>query len=420
MIRQKKTKGYHNIFILILILVILFFFGRIILNRNSYVKNRIRTSEFVKLELSSQPSSENNFLVHAIYQVFPIKKVEKKLNIEKSFYKPRILAMNGLFSLDFKQPVSFLKTQFPATALYDIEYNGETAVGSKNIEDSLFIELVNDKDSISAANTKGEKEINSIENVAKDDLGETTEGIFLVGEEDIIDSLSIQGGASINNVKKPKNLQYQKGKPHILIYHTHGTESYKPASEGNYHTLRKDYSVMRVGSILKDELEKRGYNVIHDGTYHDYPSYSGSYTRSLKTARDILAANPSIKVVLDIHRDGYDNIETNPNRTNIVASNRIKINNKTSAKFQLVIGPESENRREIETFATFIKAVSDNKYPGFSKPILLKPYGRFNQFVVDHCALLEVGSNANTIEEAELAALYLADVLGDVLEHIKQ
>ena len=82
MIRQKKTKGYHNIFILILILVILFFFGRIILNRNSYVKNRIRTSEFVKLELSSQPSSENNFLVHAIYQVFPIKKVEKKLNIE--------------------------------------------------------------------------------------------------------------------------------------------------------------------------------------------------------------------------------------------------------------------------------------------------------------------------------------------------
>ncbi len=71
---------------------------------------------------------------------------------------------------------------------------------------------------------------------------------------------------------------------------------------------------MGVADTITAELEKKGYNVIHDITYHDYPSYSGSYNRSAATVKSILEKNSSIGVILDVHRDGFDKIDTRNDR----------------------------------------------------------------------------------------------------------
>ncbi len=94
----------------------------------------------------------------------------------------------------------------------------------------------------------------------------------------------------------------------IIIYHTHTCESYTPTSEnyysqtGNYRTTNSNYSVVRVGSELEKDLSLLGFNVLHDKTYHDYPAYTGSYTRGLSTISKILLQS-NAEFIIDLHRD---------------------------------------------------------------------------------------------------------------------
>jgi len=95
----------------------------------------------------------------------------------------------------------------------------------------------------------------------------------------------------------------------IIIYHTHTCESYTPTASsqyvatGNYRTTDTNYSVARVGFELANNLAGKGYTVIHDKTYHDYPAYTGSYTRSLSTIKNLLGTYKDVEAVFDIHRD---------------------------------------------------------------------------------------------------------------------
>ncbi len=173
-------------------------------------------------------------------------------------------------------------------------------------------------------------------------------------------------------------------------------------------------------NVIAEELEKKGYNVIHDTTYHDYPSYSGSYNRSADTVKSILKEHPSIEVILDVHRDGYEKIDTRKDRTKLIANSKVKINGQNVARFQFVIGATSKNRKKVECFAHFVKAVSDSKYPGFSKEILVKQYGSYNQYLSDHSALIELGANSNTIEEARRAGYYFADIIDEALKLLSE
>ena len=97
--------------------------------------------------------------------------------------------------------------------------------------------------------------------------------------------------------------------PQVLIMHTHTTECYMPYTgdvyDTTYATRSTDNSrnMAAVGEVIAEQLEQAGIGVLHDVTQHDYPSYNGSYERSAATVRDYLAKYPTIKVVLDIHRD---------------------------------------------------------------------------------------------------------------------
>ncbi len=98
-------------------------------------------------------------------------------------------------------------------------------------------------------------------------------------------------------------------KQNMIIYHTHTCESYTPTENsqyvatGNYRTTDLQNSVVRVGEELTNYLAGKGYTVIHDKTYHDYPAYTGSYTRSLSTITNLLSVYQGVDAVFDIHRD---------------------------------------------------------------------------------------------------------------------
>lgn len=421
MFTKKRSffKDYRNVIIMILILAIFLMLGKMVFNQNILASSDQEAADVETRQLIlGQPEAYYQFLRKVVHHVLPATGIDSESgSLWGSLKGLYHTSVKQIFFVDLRNPYTFIQSQFPAIALYDEELVLANSGVDPEPEQEEDVFYVDPNDGVELGEDTA---IPSEPEADPDDLGEAGEGIYIPDESDIVDSLDQNGALVLGNNVLPEKLKLDKDQPQILIYHTHGTESYQPASEGNFHTLRKEYSVITVGEILTKELESQGFNVIHDTTYHDHPSYNGSYSRSLSTAQAILKKHPSIKVIFDVHRDGYDQVETSPNRDNLIRNNRAVINNEATTRFQVVIGSETPNRSQVETFGKFIKNVSDQRYPGFSKEVLVKPYGKFNQYLVDHYALLEVGSNANTIDEAKKTAFYLAKVLGESLKYLTE
>lgn len=197
------------------------------------------------------------------------------------------------------------------------------------------------------------------------------------------------------------------GSPIVLIYHTHATESYQPVTEGNFHSKGLAGTVREVGDVLEASLQAKGIAVIHDETMHDVPSYNKSYSRSIETAQQILKENPSIKIVIDLHRDAAA-YTGNQGHT-------FQYNGTTAAQFALVVGKGNDNVKDLLAFANRINQKANALYPGFSRGIIQKEY-RYNQYISDHCLLLELGNNQNNIEEVKRSATYFANALASLLQ----
>ena len=137
--------------------------------------------------------------------------------------------------------------------------------------------------------------------------------------------------------KEITDLNANYNKNNILIFHTHTCESYTPTeqynyeSTGNYRTTDLNYSVARVGDELEKYLKEYGFSVIHDKSYHDYPSYNGSYNRSLVTVKKFLENNSNTDVVIDLHRDAIGDNTYAP---------KVQIGNDCCARIMFVIGTD--------------------------------------------------------------------------------
>lgn len=200
-----------------------------------------------------------------------------------------------------------------------------------------------------------------------------------------------------------------KGKaPVVLIYHTHASESYQPVTEGNFHSLGEAGTVREVGNVMTQALEAKGIPVLHDMTLHDSPSYNQSYSRSIQTVKNHLAKNPSIKIVIDLHRDAAS-YAGNKGKT-------VNINGETVASYSLVIGQDNANLKQLTAFGNEINRTAEKMYPGFGGHIIEKQY-RFNQYVSDHALLLEIGNNENTIQQVKATGKYFANVVEAYLKN---
>ena len=151
--------------------------------------------------------------------------------------------------------------------------------------------------------TKEYKDLGRIVQARKEYLG------LLQNIQDAKEMMAMEDDAETKDMLRQ---ELNDSEPQVLIMHTHETESYEPYTRDFYdssftsRTTDDSMNMAAVGDKIAEQLEGAGIGVIHDVTKHDYPSYNGSYDRSRVTALDILAENPSIKVVLDIHRDAIE------------------------------------------------------------------------------------------------------------------
>ncbi len=244
--------------------------------------------------------------------------------------------------------------------------------------------------------------------------------------EDLIVISDTEGNIILENLPKPLNikpLKVDKDKPYILIYHTHGTEAYSNLETNIHHTTDRKYNITTIGeNVAKVLEEKGGHKVGHITTYHDIPSYNKSYSRSLNTVTNNLGGeNSNFKILLDIHRDGVDLEEprVKKNLDKYINKFKTKINGKDVATFYFVIGPDSPpNKENVLNFAKYFKAVCDIIYPDLCTGILIKPVGKYNQFLSDYSMLIEIGSNLNTMEEAMETSKLFGELLDIVIQNI--
>ena len=222
--------------------------------------------------------------------------------------------------------------------------------------------------------------------------------------------------AAVDTVNLPFSVQVGSAEPQILILHTHATETYQTHPELYYdpeftaRTRNTALNMCAVGKVMADVLNAAGITTLHDTTLHDSPSYTESYARSRATAQSYLQKYPSIKIVLDVHRDAIEDSD----------GTRVKplcqIDGQDTAQVMLIAGCDNGTTAKLPNwklnlrFAAAWQQAMATQYPGLARPVLCG-YRFYNQDLAAGCLLLEVGGHANTLAEAERAGELAAKAL---------
>ena len=210
----------------------------------------------------------------------------------------------------------------------------------------------------------------------------------------------------------PFAIEPNSAEPQVLIMHTHATEDYR-LSAGLWFTpgdgarsTDRSINMCAVGRVMADTLNAAGICTLHDETLNDYPSYTGSYAGSRAVVQRYLAQYPSIKVVLDVHRDAIE--RENGARCAPVCT----IDGRQAAQVMIICGCDNGTSvqlpdwRQNLRFAAAWERSMEAKYPGFTRPVLFG-YRFYNQDLTTGSLLIEIGGHGNNLNEA-LYAGYLA------------
>ncbi len=211
-------------------------------------------------------------------------------------------------------------------------------------------------------------------------------------------------------------LDFGSEKPQVLIVHTHATENYMQTEKDYYtasdleRTKKEKQSVIGIGSKVAALLEKEGISVIHDKTLHDYPSYSGAYSRSYETVSSYLEKHSSIKLVLDIHRDA---IASGDDLIKPIA----EVDGKNAAQVMICVGSQTgvvadfPNWKKNLALGLRLHKSIEALYPGLARPLYLAFEREYNQSLHSGSLIIEFGTNANTFSEADYSAELVASAI---------
>lgn len=211
---------------------------------------------------------------------------------------------------------------------------------------------------------------------------------------------------------KDMRLSHDASTPQILIYHTHSQEGYKDSIPGDAAT-----SVVGVGDYLTKLLTERyGFSVIHHKGEYDVGDRDHAYSKAAPALEQVLAENPSIEVVIDLHRDGVREDTRLVTEINGVEMAQVMFFNGLSRTTKMgdidyLYNPYITDNLAI-SFQMQLKAAE--YYPDFTRRIYLKGY-RYNMHYCPKSLLIEVGAQTNTVQEAMNAMIPLADILNKVL-----
>lgn len=229
-----------------------------------------------------------------------------------------------------------------------------------------------------------------------------------------IDSSAL-AGSDLLNLQELKGYDLTVSKtdaaPQILIYHTHSKETFADSVQGD-----PEQSIVGVGSFLAKLLEEEyGYSVLHHTAEYDTVR-DEAYAKSLPAIEKLLQENPSIQVVIDLHRDSG-----NPAREMTV-----DIDGRKTARFMFFNGISRSRRtgdiaylanpnlKENLAFSFQMQAAAGEYYPGLTRKIYIKQY-RYNMHLRGKTLLIELGDENNTLEEAKNACYPIAHLLDLVL-----
>ena len=211
--------------------------------------------------------------------------------------------------------------------------------------------------------------------------------------------------------------------PQILIVHTHGSEAYSMTDGDLYQesdpfrTTDCTHNVVRVGEEIAKVFRAHGFQVVHDTTLCDYPSYNGAYDRSYAVVQQWLERYPTIKVVLDVHRDA---LEGSGGEIYKMVSEEA---GEKVAQVMLVMGTDAGGNphprwKDNLAFALRLQENLVRGYASLARPTVLRK-GRYNQQLCPGSILVEVGGHGNSLTEAIAGARLWADNVARTLLEMK-
>lgn len=211
-----------------------------------------------------------------------------------------------------------------------------------------------------------------------------------------------------NLLQKPISYQKDSGGYKVLLVHTHTTECYFP----NDRSQNPEENMISIGKVFQNVLEENGIKTLHISTVHDVP-YTTSYKKSLESVTNALKENPSIEVVIDLHRDAI--IGANQEKVRPITT----INGIETAQVMLVCGTGEgglphPHWKENLSFALKVQNVMQASYPNLARSLDLR-VERFNTHTTKNSVIFEIGSHGNTLQEAKQGAKLAAQAVADVL-----
>ena len=203
--------------------------------------------------------------------------------------------------------------------------------------------------------------------------------------------------------------------PSVLIFHSHGTEAFIPSEGytyeeegGEYRTTDDSCNMLSLGEELVRLLGEAGINAVHDRTYYDYPDYLASYDNARIGLQEQLERYPSVKLVIDLHRDSAERSDGTQ------WSADCTVNGEDSAQIMLVVGTDSyythPNWEKNFGIALKLQAIMEKTHDGFTRPLDLRKQ-RFNQDLSTGAIIAEIGAAGNTYREAMNGISVLAEAI---------
>jgi len=225
--------------------------------------------------------------------------------------------------------------------------------------------------------------------------------------------------------KSPEVHIENNNEPQVLIMHTHTSEAYMSKDTGFFYesfyprSLNDSKNVTQVGKAVVESLKKNGINAIHCTTYHDNPTYNGSYSRAAETIKENLRKYPSIQVVIDIHRDSMGSKESGKVKPTFTYKD------KKASQMMIICGCDPDNTLGFPNWeknlvlALKLQKYCETLFPGITRPLNFSKV-KYNEHLTPGSLLIEVGSDVNTLQESVYTGSMLGESLSKLLTDLKK
>jgi len=397
------------------------------------VWNRFISQEVVEycmplLGYYNSPASEKSMQDYILQFFFPIleygqEKIHYQTNMESEFSYEMILALEAADEnyvdvttgqvvgdtdeAEFVPELSNTQIGIDDGMLGRIETEAEVP-GNEKIDSSKMANVDNNSITTAVSTEKSQKQVTySREKLA--DFDYLIQNFYRIDKTTTINSSQLN---ATEMLKKDMRLTHDANTPQILIYHTHSQEGYVDSLPGDIST-----SVVGVGDYLTSLLQEQyGLNVIHHTGQYDVETRDDAYSLAGPAVEKILAENPSIEVVIDLHRDGVgENTRLVTNRDGMDMAKLMFVNGLSRTTSVGEIGYlYNPNLADNLAFSFQNQLTMAEYYPGLSRGVYLKGY-RYNLHYCPKSLLVEVGAQTNTVQEAMNAMIPLADVINKVV-----